>query len=280
MYHLSEYNSVADPNDPNFCNSIIKKGATYQIRIPTHAVPPPPLTGVPGTNDAVMAIIDPDGEHVWELNGSIKLADGNWKAHQLIKNQLKTDGWSGYKCKHSASASGAYLLGGAIRAGELRNGIKHALRGVIGANVHSKNGPGGKSWVWPATLSDDPYAYATTGNVFIGSLLAIPASVNLDALTWETVEGKNVAKAMQQYGIYDTDSTTLGAKLVLKGDLNMSGEVPAQSGYPTGNTPFTRDLYQARNFLKVVSNNGPNSIGGGGTPCCPLAPPFTGPSGR
>jgi hypothetical protein len=276
MYHLSEYNSVADPNNPNFCNSIIQKGATYQIRIPNHAVPPPPTHGVPGTSDALLAIVDPDGEHVWELNGSQKLADGNWRAHQLIKNQLKTDGWSGYKCKHSASASGAYLLGGAIRVGELQNGIKHALRAVIGGNIPNKNGPGGKSWVWPATLSDGPQSYATTGNVFIGSLLAIPASVDLDALTWATVEGKNVAKAMQQYGIYDVDSTTFGPKVVIKGDLSMSGEVPAGAA----GQPFLDDLIQARNFLKVVSNNGPNSIGGGGTPCCPLAPPFTRPGGR
>jgi hypothetical protein len=43
------------------------------------------------------------------------------------------------------------------------------------------------------------------------------------------------------------------------------------------NTPWSRDMQRLVEALHVVNNNSPTSIGGGGTPRQPLAPPLVEP---
>jgi len=40
--------------------------------------------------------------------------------------------------------------------------------------------------------------------------------------------------------------------------------------------PFYNDMLQIYRSLHIITNNSPNSIGGGGTPLRPLAPPICG----
>ena len=42
-----------------------------------------------------------------------------------------------------------------------------------------------------------------------------------------------------------------------------------------GNTPWSRDMQRLVTALSVVDNNGPATVGGGGQPLQPLAPPLT-----
>jgi hypothetical protein len=271
----------ANPQDPNF-GQVIRGPVSFQIRIPDGAIPSGPWTQ-PYTNDAVMLVLDPDGHTLHEFYGARKAANGvDWKAYDFYRYDIRLDGYGrspyGYtmpdgdtRVKHTARASGLQMIGGIVRPGELRNGIKHALAAAVTPQQLNRNGPGGRTFIWPASGSDDPDAagYATVGNVYMGSLLAIPPSVNLDTLPFQTIEGKNIARAMQQYGVYISD--TAGGQMVLTVEYAAAAELPAQGSYANP-TPFAQDLRLAAKYLKVVSNNGPNSIGGGGTPLVPLAP--------
>jgi hypothetical protein len=53
-----------------------------------------------------------------------------------------------------------------------------------------------------------------------------------------------------------------------------SRELPWLDTYPGVDTPFGRDMVKIFTRLAVVDNNSPSSVGGGGTPRQPLAPPL------
>jgi hypothetical protein len=260
------------PTDPLYCNTDGGNGATYQMQIPSGATESPPFGSTTGFFDGHMGILDANGSTLWEFYGAAKQSDGSFKASRLFKNRIKGDGWSGFRCYHASRASGASALGGLVRAGELTNGIKHALAITVGAAQMNRYGGSGKGYKWPAIMTDaDQSEWGTTGNVYYGTLLAIPASVNLDAIQWNTVQGKNIAKALQLYGAYVVDGMSGGPKAVFKMEYSARAEMPSQSS----GTPFKLDLIQARRLLRVIGNNGSNSVGGGGTPLAPLAPSFT-----
>ena len=111
-----------------------------------------------------------------------------------------------------------------------------------------------------------------------GSLLAIPASVNISSLGLATDAGRKIAQALQDYGGYIVDDTAWD-DFAIATEINPTSSVRAQFladyGYhiDDGGTPFFNDVNTIFGALKVVDNNGPNSIGGGGTPLVPLAPP-------
>ncbi len=256
-----------DPSQANYCTDV-STPAVFSLRIPDNALPSPPITWPPTyTGDQHMIVLDPERKTVHELYLAAKDKDGiNWQAYGYFAYDIAGIGYGSPKtCKHTGRASNVHALGGVIRTGELRNGIKHAMMAAIGGSQFNRFAPSGKSYVWPATSSDDPTGYSTVGNVYMGSLLAIPASVNLDALPFQSVEGKNVARAMQLYGFYVVEGGPDDNQLVGEVDWNARSEVPHTDA-------FGADLGLAARYLKVVTNNGPTSVGGGGRPLAPLAP--------
>jgi hypothetical protein len=116
----------------------------------------------------------------------------------------------------------------------------------------------------------------------MGALLAIPASTNIASLNLETDPGRQLAWTLQNYGAYIVDNTggpSVAVSLEDGPDGSLAVQFQADYGYPfqqrvNSNTPWSRDWQKLVQALWVVSNNGPNSIGGGGTPRQPLAPPF------
>jgi hypothetical protein len=88
---------------------------------------------------------------------------------------------------------------------------------------------------------------------------------------------------LQNYGAYIVDNTG-GADVAVSVQEGPEGSFQAQFqadyGYTfqqvVGNntSPWVRDWQKLLQALWVVDNNGPTSIGGGGTPRQPLAPPF------
>jgi hypothetical protein len=161
---------------------------------------------------------------------------------------------------------------------------------------------GVNNWVWPAfngdrnsgNLGSDPH-------VVQGALYALPPSLNLDTLGLETEPARQIAWTLQNYGAYNVDSTpaqtcAIGVEIGPAGDFR--DQFRADWGFPmerhvytdanilhlredyTGwndgaNTgPWIRDLDRIFGNLYVITNNGPTTIGGGGTPRQPLAPPF------
>jgi hypothetical protein len=162
---------------------------------------------------------------------------------------------------------------------------------------------------WPATKadntafngpSDDPPGYGTrTQNrneeMKMGALLALPPSVNIASIGLETDPGRQIAWTLQNYGAYIVDSFGGPAfafsaeegsdpqqqdprKSVQKQFLDdyryKMMERVRNADADKGDNPWTRDIQRLLPLLQVVKNNAPTSIGGGGTPRQPLAPPL------
>ena len=116
----------------------------------------------------------------------------------------------------------------------------------------------------------------------MGSLLAIPAGVNINALGLETTPARMLAWTLQNYGAYVADNTTQSA-FSIETEYSPGGSVVTQFqqtwGFPFqaaagSGTPWSHDINVILANLAVVANNGPLSIGGGGSPLQPLAPPI------
>ena len=197
------------------------------------------------------------------------------------------------------------VLGGALRLGELRPGsgrVRHALKIIVPQRIQWHAPDGVNNWVWPAfngdrnsgNLGSDPH-------VVQGALYALPPSLDLNALGLETEPARQIAWTLQNYGAYNVDSTpaqtcAFGVEVGPAGDVR--DQFRADWGFPMerhvytdanivrlrqdysgwddgANTgPWIRDLDRIFTNLHVITNNGPTSIGGGGTPRQPLAPPF------
>jgi len=101
-------------------------------------------------------------------------------------------------------------LGGALRVGELRSGIKHSMAVALSSRRYSKK----VHHVWPAAKGDgfasNPIYGYLGGNprYTMGTLLAIPRDFDVGSVTWNTPQGLVVAKAAQRYGWYIVDSST------------------------------------------------------------------------
>lgn len=187
--------------------------------------------------------------------------------------------------------SGLSSVGGSLRIGELRpgqQGPKHALK----VNVYAKSelyhcSSSATCSRWPATKSDS-YAvgwYGSANNnantaMKMGTLLAIPTSTDINSLGLQTEPAKQLAWTLQNYGAYIVDDT-YGAGFAISAEDGPDGSMRTQFKNDYGfdleqrvrdNTSWSRDMQRLVKALSAVNNNGPNSIGGGGTPKQPLAP--------
>jgi chitodextrinase len=197
----------------------------------------------------------------------------------------------------SHGGSGLSAIGGSIRLGEFRPGkpIQHPVKiDVDTPVVLARCSSAGDCFRWPAFTADSGAAgsYGTQNpnpvpGMKMGALLAIPASTNINNLGLESVPGQMLAWTLQNYGAYIVDSTG-GAAFVIAAETGPNGSVRDQFKADFGldfeervnsNTPWSRDLQRLIPALYLVDNNGPTSIGGGGTPLQPLALPLQLPGG-
>jgi hypothetical protein len=193
--------------------------------------------------------------------------------------------------------SGLSAIGGSIRLGELRPGSTTGPRHVLKIDVYAAEALFNCSkrsycFRWPAVTADS-YAVGHYGSangnqnaaMKMGALLAIPASRSLASLNLETEPAKQLAWTLQNYGGYIVDDT-YAAGFGLSAEDGPDGSVRKQFkadwGFEMlqkvvsqGKSPWVRDMQKLAQALHVVDNNGPNSIGGGGTPLQPLAPSLT-----
>jgi len=128
----------------------------------------------------------------------------------------------------------------------------------------------------------------------MGALLAIPANVNINTIGLQSVPGQMLAWTLQNYGAYIVDSRgspgfdfsiedgAAGSKAdEFQADYGFPFDgrlgymtLTGSTGQPTPQAKWVSDIRLIIDYLRVVSNNSPTSIGGGGTPLQPLAPPF------
>jgi hypothetical protein len=119
----------------------------------------------------------------------------------------------------------------------------------------------------------------------MGTLLALPPSFDVAGL--RTEPARILARALQDYGAHVVDNTgwnVLGIATEWGPDGRVTDQVAADFGVHFGGnrndpkTPATADFNEDLDAIVAglhdVDNNGPDSVGGGGTPRAPLAPPF------
>ncbi len=237
--------TAADPLVAIFVNGVYKT----TINIPSNGRPSDPQVSQDG--DAHMVVIDPTHRYAVEL-WRAQPAFGGWEADAYVHTDLYGPGVG----QGGVRAYGGSAVGGLIRANELAAGnIPHALALALTAG-QMRHGP-----VWPAT-ADDSYSWYG-GNVPMGSLVALPRSLNVDALGFSPA-GAAIAHALQNYGAYVVD---------VSANFTLFAEPSANPFIGAGRN----DLPRLRALLTCVTDNGPDNVGGAGSPSAPLAPPIAAP---
>ncbi len=245
-----------------------------------------------------------DGRTVQEFNyfarcepgGPLSIASGGLRDTLDLYGNGRPDSFFG-----GHGGSGLSGVGGAIRLGELTGPepIRHATKLLIDMTRWGKQVEGANSHRWPAYAADSDtsgqtYGSNATGQVPIlemGSLLAIPGSVDLDALGLETKPARRLAGAWQDYGAYVVDNAGFddgwGQNLlavehgVASEMLDAGISLSSYSDTGWADTPWNRDMNRLFEELRQVTNNTSESVGGGGVPRRPLAPPLdVSPGGR
>lgn len=99
----------------------------------------------------------------------------------------------------------------------------------------------------------------------MGSLLALAPNFDCQQFTSAQVRIK-LCPAFRDYGAYVVDDS-------FQDVTSIAMATEADGPYDDGGT-WRNDLMTVFVALSVIENNSPTSIGGGGTPRVPLAPPF------
>ncbi len=265
-------------------NSTYNNGAAVLLADGIDIVQTQPFTKCAGYSYATTMQV-PYSLSAWEYN--LKTGDGRLGAH---------------------GGSDLSTLGGTIRMGELRPGtqMRHALK----VNVYSAQDLGlcsgnfSACFMWPAATADGYAANAGSGYgsatnntntaMKMGALLAIPASVNINNIGLQSVPGKMLAWTLQNYGAYIVDSRSgPGFDFSLEDGAagSKADEFQSDYGFPfdgrlgymtltdssgqlTPQAQWVSDIRLIIDYLRVVKNNSPTSVGGGGTPLQLLAPAF------
>jgi hypothetical protein len=215
------------------------------IHVPDSATP----AGPPG-GDNQLDIVDPTHHVVDESWRTSRVFAFNLASGFHVRVDLRGDGLTG------ATAAGMSATGGLIRTWELQShDIRHALAVAVPASSMAL-GP-----VWPAQSQDAWAPGRYVGALHMGSLVAIPPSVNVAALGL-SAEGLAIARALQNYGAYVVNTA---------GQTSLIAEPSAEGIVRAARA----DMGAIQAQLRVVTNNGPASVGGGGAPRVGSAPPFS-----
>ncbi|WP_343913314.1 carbohydrate-binding domain-containing protein [Aquimarina litoralis] len=244
------------------------------------------------TPNANFVIIYPDGETALEgskiarckKNGKVYFSTFmKYPNNRKRINIKKNDGVKGVRGQGATKMS---ALGGTIRLGELTG--KKPLRHVIKINPwaakychYSSKIPGYK---WPATKADNyagnsshPQAYNKKADpdIVMGSLFAIPPNLKPQDINIKTEPGKILFKALQDYGMYFTENAAWDAwNIIAEEGVQEEVEHKYNIDLASTNGIWKDEVNKLMRALHVITNNSPNSIGGGGIPRRTLAPDF------
>ncbi|MEL7533338.1 MAG: T9SS type A sorting domain-containing protein [Bacteroidota bacterium] len=247
-----------------------------------------PSTWDGSTPNSGLAVLMPDGRTIKQTQPFSQCIAGQ-STSQFVPPDVDLYG-VGIGGAHGGS--GLSAIGGTLRLGELDDAndtIRHALKVNLYAARNLYYDVTTEGYRWPAIRADS-YAAGVYGTqrtqplvtaCRMGALLALPIWLDLDSMAFESVPGRILAEAFQKYGAYLVDDTAWDVYAIeteWSPDGRVIDEFAAAWGFafsdPSKNTPWTRDMDRIFLNLHVVDNNGPNSIGGGGNPLMPLAPPF------
>lgn len=202
--------------------------------------------------------------------------EGNRRESNLRGDGLSDIGTAGH------GASGLSTLGGTIRLGELTGTepIRHAIKINPFANKSLHYSAAVPGFRWPASRADNyannpdsPIRYNpdADSNLVMGALLALPPEATPASLGLTTDAGRKLFFAMQNYGVYFAEDAAFDTwDIVAERDVEIAFEETYGFGFESAT--WLAELNKLMTALSVIVNNGPNSIGGGGTPRVPLSP--------
>src|SRR5881296_1890956 len=245
------------------------------------------------TPNYATAILMPDGHTLIQGQPFARCtADGSATMWWAVSNDLYGTGVEG---GHGGSKLSS--IGGTIRLGELVPGgvIRHVMKVNLYGLYNYYYDASSHGYRWPASQADSCASTCyggTTSALRMGSLLAIPASVNIDGLGLETEPAKILARAFQDYGAYAVDDAAWSV-YAIETEFSPQGRVEDefsaawgfQINAATKGVPWARDMDRLFGSLNVVDNwdeaqwlsvsasNGAQGVGGG-TPRVGWAPEF------
>jgi hypothetical protein len=242
------------------------------------------------TPNSGLAVLMPDGRTIKQTQPFARCKTGKPATSQYMFGDEDLYG-EGYYGAHGGS--GLSAIGGALRLGELlpeSGPIQHVLKVNLFGQKNFYYDNETKGFRWPAKAADSyaekNYGKAQTQPVVeecrMGALLALPPFIDLDSLGFETVPGRRLAEAFRDYGAYVVDDTAWDVYALVTEwgpDGRVKDEFEEAWGFPidpnSKDTPWSRDMDRIFLNLHVVVNNTKESIGGGGEPRKPLAPPIS-----
>jgi hypothetical protein len=259
----------------------------FQLPIPDSYVVPDcgPNNPYGLTPNANFALLMPDGDTLLQgcalcrpqAGGPIYLPEWMKYPDNRKTSRLRGNGLDG----GGQGASGMSALGGTIRRGELTGDepIRHAIKLNPWAAKYCHYSEKHPGYRWPAKSADGYAAQLYKGTnraLVMGSLLAIPPSMSLRNLKLQTQPGKKLFQVLQDYGAYFTEDAAWDTwDLIVERDAEQ--EFTDQYGFSMSSEAWKNDVNLLVQALAIVDNNGPKTIGGGGKPRQPLAPPFAKP---
>ncbi|MBI5687760.1 MAG: FecR domain-containing protein [Verrucomicrobia bacterium] len=219
---------VAKPGDPP-----TRLVARYEDR-EFASVPVPTDALGDGRERPGCTVIDPARGVAYELTNA-KRRGGDIEAMLCVPVNLRGPGIGGNLF------SGLPMMAGVIRAGELEQGIRHALCvSVLHAGLN-RRGPDGGPFVWPGRhmpIEEKKLAaMGESGNIFYGTRLALPRDLDLKTLgVGDSGPAFEIARALQIYGAYVTHSIPTA---------------PARDGWKQPHAQFLAELPMETDWQKL-----------------------------
>lgn len=209
LQEMNAYATVVPGDVPVQPSSIrdIAEGWTSTVYVPEGA-------GPSGDSDGHMAILQPNGL-VLEVYNAVVTPEGDVMGQIASFTDPRSAG-TGFQNGRTASLlpnyAGKVRLHELVAAGEGDEfAIPHALAVTMPPALMTA-----ESISWPAYTFDTNDGYGPDGTVPMGSLLAIPADVDIDDLGLETPEGRALARAAQDYGAFVMDRGGGGVTIQLE----------------------------------------------------------------
>ena len=246
----------------------------YQVPVPsgltTHSA-----TDIGNQANFAGGYLKSDGRTIVEAQGLVVRSNAVTMMIERSSHDIYGDGVPAVGGHGGSGLSG---VGGSVRVWEAQSDapITHAIKGLISDRYLSASNGG---YRWPAHNADSGYAGRYVGSIpdlRMGSLMALDVSVNINNLGLTTDFGRRLAWTIQNYGMYVVDELygTSWDPITLTVEYGVNEALGARYGSSLEGGSIANDLARIFAQLSVVSNNGSSSVGGGGTPRQPLAPPI------
>lgn len=232
----------------------------YRLHIPGNAQPSAPPLEKGG--DSVLTV-DDLATHTWWSFGEFQ-----WTGPTSAvagQGSHEPDCGSGIGFDNSNWDQGA----GTLRESDLRAGvIAHLLRVEVPWDMlksYGSNPTDMAPYAWPQTQEDGNGPKAYTGTIYYGVTIGIPVNAREPSDVASNRGANMLWKALQQHGAMVRDSTGGTRNLVFQADQNVAPNDPLVRG-------MERYGHEILSYAKILINQGPNSVNGGGTPVVPLDP--------